>query len=236
MKTSLSYLTLALSIAFAAAPFVTSPFSGFRADQLPVPQIDPPVQPEGYAFAIWGLIYAWLVISAVFGALRRPGDADWNAARAPLIVSLAVGVPWLAIANASAIWATVTILIMAAGAIWALLNAPVRDRWLFRAPVALYAGWLTAASAVSIATTAAGFGVLDALTWAYLGITLALCTALVVAARRPDAIAYLAAVIWALVGIILANGQTEIGVTVLAATGVTVLSIMALRNVRMAHP
>lgn len=224
MKQTTAFLTLALSLAFAASPLVTAPFSGFRADQLPIPQIDPPVQPEGYAFAIWGVIYLWLIISAVYGAFRRPDVADWHDARVPLNVSLAVGVPWLAIANASAIWATVTIIIMAIGAIMALARAPLDDRWLFQAPVGLYAGWLTAASFVSIATTAAGYGIgFDALIWALIGIAGAFVVAVIVLLRRPNALMYRVAVIWALAGIIVANGFTTIIVSVAAALGIALL-------------
>lgn len=217
-------LTLALSLAFAASPFFTDPFTGFRAEQLPVPQIDPPIQPAGYAFAIWGLIYGWLIVSAVFGLLRRAQDAHWTAARAPLMPSLAIGVPWLAIANASAIWASLSIFAMALFAIAALLRAPKTDRWWFQAPVALYAGWLTAATCVSLATTLAGYGILfDALGWAFIGILLALIIALVTFRARPNAPEYLAAVIWALLGIMLANGAALLSVTALAGAGLAVL-------------
>ena len=118
----------ALSLAFAAAPLLSPPFSGFRADQLPIAQIDPPIQPAGYAFAIWGVIYAWLIVSAAAGAFRPRTDAAWHAARLPLCVSLAIGVPWIAIAGTSAIWASVTIWLMAGFAIAALLRAPRSDR------------------------------------------------------------------------------------------------------------
>lgn len=149
-------------------PAFTNPFMGFTADQLPYPQIDPPVQPAGYAFAIWGLIYSWLVVSAVFGVWKRRSDAAWDHVRAPLMISLAVGTPWLAIANASAVWATITIFIMSAAAIVALIRAPKVDGWWLQAPVGIYAGWLTAASFVSLGSTAAGYGIalgaLDGLT------------------------------------------------------------------------
>lgn len=226
-----AYLTLALTCAFAAAPFVTSPFSGFEADQLPIPQIDPPVQPAGYAFAIWGLIYLWLIVSACHGALNRSDAADWDDARWPLNVSLAVGVPWLAIANASPIWATVTIIIMAIGAIVALTRAPLDDRWLFQAPVGLYAGWLTAASFVSIATTLAGYDILfGQYVWAFIGIAGAFVVASIVLMRRPSAFAYLGAVVWALVGIIVANGTENWAVSLAALIGIALLLLPVARN------
>ena len=231
MKHMTAITVFALTIAFVVSPAFTSPFSGFRADQLPVPQIDPPIQPAGYAFAIWGVIYAWLVGSALFGIAARSTDADWNRARFPLAISLAVGVPWLAIANASAIWATVTIIIMAIAAVAAVIAAPLRDRWWFQAPVGLYAGWLTAASWVSIGTTMAGYGVLsDSYGWAFIGIAAAFIVAAAVFLRRPSAPEYLIAVIWALIGIIVANGMDQPWVTATAATGATLLIVLAIRR------
>ena len=47
-------LTLILSVAFAASPFLVPGFGGFDPNQFPVPQINPSMQPAGYAFSIWG--------------------------------------------------------------------------------------------------------------------------------------------------------------------------------------
>lgn len=225
MKNIYAWLTLILTATFVVSPALTNPFMGFTADQLPYPQIDPPVQPAGYAFAIWGLIYGWLVVSAVFGVWQRADSPSWDYVRAPLIVSLAVGTPWLAIANASAIWATFTIFIMAAAAIVAFIRAPKLDRWWLQAPVGIYAGWLTAASFVSLGSTAAGYGiVLGSLGWAYLAIILALCVSLAVIARKPAAPEYGLTVIWALVGIIVANMDGAVSVMALAAAGILVVA------------
>jgi hypothetical protein len=223
MKQIYALLTLIFSITFVVSPAFTSPFSGFREDQLPIPQIDPPVQPEGYAFAIWGLIYAWLVVSAVYGIIKRADDAAWDQARKPLIASLAVGTPWLAVANASAVWATILIFVMAVTAVMALLRAPQKDRWWFKVPVAIYAGWLTAASFVSLGSTSAGYGIMtDAQGWAYLGIIGALIVAAPVLWRAKSP-AYGLTVIWALVAIIVANGMGNWTVSALAAAGVVIL-------------
>ncbi len=229
MKQTLAWLTLLFTATFVVSPSLTSPFSGFRADQLPIPQIDPPVQPAGYAFAIWGLIYGWLVVSAVFGVWKRAGDPGWDRARAPLVASLAIGTPWLAIANISALWATVGIFAMAAGAIVALIRAPLTDRGWLRAPVAIYAGWLTAASFVSLGSTAAGYGLLfDSTGWAYAGIIGALVVALWVQWCAPQSPEYGATVIWALVGIIVANGINLNAISLTAVAGIAVIAAFAL--------
>jgi len=233
MKNLTSAVTLLLTIAFAVSPALTNPFSGFLANQLPIPQTDPPIQPAGYAFSIWGLIYAWLIVSAVYGFLKRPNDQDWNAARKPLIVSLAVGVPWLAIANASAIWATITIIIMAVGAVWSLIISPTRDRWWFQAPVGIYAGWLTAASCVSLGTTMAGYGVLaNSFGWAFIGIIIGLLVTTTVFMVGRKALEYLMTVVWALSGIIVANGTEILPVSILAGIGAIFLSFLAIRLAR----
>ncbi|WPY95552.1 hypothetical protein T8T21_05365 [Limimaricola variabilis] len=232
MKTLIAWAVLALSLAFAAAPLVTSPFTGFTADQLPIPQIDPPVQPAGWAFAIWGLIYLWLIVSAAYGVWKRAHADDWHRARLPLFVALGVGTPWLAIANASAIWATITIFIMAAGAIGAFLAAPCRDVWLARVPFGIFAGWLSAASFVSLGSTAAGYGLVMGQTgWAILCVILATLLALLVQSRRPQAAEYGLTVAWALLAIVVANGLTVPGLVALASAA-AVIGGLALARIR----
>lgn len=217
-------LTLIFAVTFAAAPFFTTPFGGFASDLLPIPQSDPPIQPAGYAFSIWSLIYIYLIVSAIYGLVKRPQNSTWDAVRWPLIASLVLGTPWLWVANNNAIWSTVLIFLMLATAIMALMRTPPTDRWWLRVPVALLAGWLTAASFVSLGVTMAGYGVLfNDLGWAYLGILLALVTAISVTMRMGGAPEYAVAVIWALIGIMVNNGMDHIGITLLAGVGVLLL-------------
>lgn len=219
-----AWLTLIVTITFVSSPAFTSPFSGFASDQLPIPQIDPPIQPAGYAFSIWGLIYSWLIVSAVYGVFARRTDAAWDRTRMPLIVSLALGTPWLAVANRSAIWATVLIIAMTASAIVSLVRAPDADRWWLKAPVAIYAGWLTAATFVSLGSTAAGYGLLtNSLGWAFIGVTLALIVTVLVQRAVSREPLYGLTVIWALVAIVVANGTRTLGVSLLAGLGILVV-------------
>jgi len=222
-------LTLILAIAFAASPLVTSPFSGFDGGQLPVPQDSPPIEPAGYAFAIWGLIYAWLILSAAYGLMRRPDDPAWRAPQLWLCASLAMGVPWLWVANQSAIWATVLIFGMAATAILAVKAAPWFDKWTLQRPIGLYAGWLTAASFVSLGSTATGYGLIAPLPAAILGVLLALGAAAAVQHWLAKSAEYGGAVAWALVAIIVQNGTDDLVVSILAAAGIVVVGAVAIR-------
>src|SRR6056297_1838146 len=101
MERMKAILAVTATMAFALVPFMTDGFAGFRPDQFPIPQVDPPVQPAGYAFAIWGLIYLWLLAGAVYGLLQRHSDPDWDAMRWHLMGSLVIGAAWIPIAQIS---------------------------------------------------------------------------------------------------------------------------------------
>ncbi|MCQ0093352.1 tryptophan-rich sensory protein [Roseovarius sp. M141] len=229
-------LVLLAALAFALSPLLAPGFGGFDANQFPVPQVQPPVQPAGYAFGIWGVIYLWLIIGAAYGVWKKLDDAKWAPMRLPLILSLAVGATWLPIAQTSAVWATILIWVMLGFAALAVLRTPKgrgANAWLGRAPVALYAGWLTAASSVSLGLMAAGYGVMGQIPAAILALLLALVLAVVIARRRPDAFGYLAGVIWALVGVCVQNWQGgPLAVLITAAMGAALLVALAILNIR----
>ena len=220
---------LVAAIGFASAPFWTSGFGGFDPQRYPIPQIDPPVQPAGYAFSIWGVIYLWLIGSALFGLLKRAGNAGWDATRWPLTLSLVLGTPWISVAQVSPVWATVLIWAMLLAALVALFRTPDADPWLLRAPIALYAGWLTAASFVSLALLGAGYGVLtDATGWAWGALFAALATGVAVLKLRPAPL-YGAALAWALVAVAVRNWPDQVGIAALAIFGAAAVLWYAFR-------
>lgn len=218
-------LVLVATIFFVVGAYVVS-FSGYDPDLFPADPGTTPAQPAGYAFAIWGLIFLWLLASAGFGLVGRAEDAGWDALRWPLFLSLAIGATWNSVANMSAIWATVLIWVMLGTALVALLRAPARDRAWLAWPVGLYAGWLTAASAVSLGVTLAGYGVLAPVTSAWLAIVVAAVVAAAVL-RTTGNLAYAASVVWALAALIVKNSGTATSVVWLAALAIAALALLA---------
>ncbi|MEL7126273.1 MAG: hypothetical protein AAGK30_08580 [Pseudomonadota bacterium] len=199
-------LVIVLTLAFAGSTLWVPDFGGFDPQAFPVAQVDPPVQPKGYAFAIWGVIYLWLLVSALFGFWKRRDDADWHRMRPALCASLAVGAIWLPVAVLSPIWATLLIWAMLIPALIALFRAPHGDAWAAAWPIGLYAGWLSAASCVAIGLLLGGFGVLSEDLAAILMILVAAVLAYVLQSRLARAPTYGIAAIWALVAIFVQNG------------------------------
>lgn len=233
MNRMTSILTLLAAVAFALSPLLSSGFNGFAPDQFPVPQDNPPVQPAGYAFSIWGLIYLWLIAGAIYGIWDRATDPDWEPMRPVLILSLVIGASWIPVAQLSPIWATVLIWAMLGTAVLALWRAGIADHLWLRAPIALYAGWLTAASCVSVGLLLAGYGYVTAQVAGYIGIGLALALGLAVQAMRPDAPAYPVAVIWALVGVLVSNLEPlNLPVLGLVILGIALLGWRMVVNMR----
>ncbi len=228
----LAIVVLIATLTFALSPLATIGFNGFTPDQFPVPQIDPPVQPAGYAFSIWGLIYLWLIVGAIYGVWQAVHDPDWRAMRLPLAVSLIIGTFWIAVANVAPIWATIMIVVMATTAIMAMLRAGHSQPWLQVRPVALYAGWLTAATGVAIGVVLGGHAVLSEQSAAIICLVGVLVVALAVQTARPHEWGYPAAVVWALIGVIVTNiSGANWSVIGLATIGAVVLTLRAARAV-----
>ncbi|MEP2640582.1 TspO/MBR family protein [Roseobacter sp.] len=232
----LAIVTLALTLAFAVSPLLVADFNGFDADQFPIPQVNPPVQPAGYAFAIWGVIYLWLILGMGFGVLRRAHDPDWQPMRKPLCVSLAIGAIWLAVAAHSPLWATVLIWAMLVSALVALYRAPVQDRAWAAYPLGFYAGWLSAASCVSLGLITAGHGLLAQNTAAMVFIFAALVLSSGVQSTLRRAPTYGIAAIWALVAIVVHNLSGDPVVAALAGGGAIALARPTFKAWRAERP
>lgn len=224
-------LVLLLAIAFAVSPLLTPGFGGYDPSQFPVRVDRPAILPAGYAFAIWGMIYLWLIAHAGYGLFRRVDDPYWDRTRWPLIVSLGVGTVWLSVAMQSPFWASILIAVMLASALVAVWRTGgADDRWPLTAPLAIYAGWLTAATGVSFGVLVSGFGWLPDTFAAVVFLALVLGLALTVQRHLVRAPEYGLTVIWALVAVVVSNGSANPLIAVLAAAAAAVMALAAWRS------
>lgn len=224
-------LILVAAIAFALAPFLSPEFGGFDPERYPVPQRDPAVQPVGLAFSIWGLIYLGLVVHAALGAFKYRSDVAWDRGRRALIVSLVIGAIWLPVALVSPIWATILIWVMLVSALMSLYQSRgAEPGWIARWPVALYAGWLSAASFVSIGLLLAGYGFSGELSAAIISLVLATVFVAYHAYRLVDW-PYGAAAAWGFAGIAVANiSNSNLVVAAAAIAAIFILGLTVQRN------
>lgn len=171
------------------------------------------LQAASYAFAIWGVIYAGLLIYGVYQL--APGWADaalWKRFALPSIISmLAIGA-WLVAAGADWRWATVLLIALAALVLLIPLASPARparqrDVILIVTPLALLAGWLTIATSLNALTVLTAEGVIrdeNATLWAIGAIAVAAVAALIVF-LRGGALAYPVPLIWGLIAVFVAE-------------------------------
>lgn len=233
-------LTLVAALAFVIFSYLAPDFRGYSTDQLPQIDARPAVQPAGYAFAIWGVIYAWLVAGAAWGLWRHADDPAWDRFRWPLILSMALGAPWIRIAVYDPILATLVIWAMLGLAVLALWRTPAGGGaalWAARVPAGLLAGWLTAAACASLGLVLAGFGWLpSSRAAAWVVVPLAALLALGVLWRRPSAGAYALAAGWGLAGIAVQNAGRHPDVMALAVLACAALAVAWARARRLAAP
>lgn len=224
---------LILVVGFAASPILSNGFGGFYRESFPVQVERWPAQPVGWAFSVWGLIYLALIAAAAWAVLRPASMPGWSRATLPLGLSLFIGLFWIEAAMRAPILATVMILPMAAGAIVAMLR--VGPGWRETAALGLYAGWLTAASGVAVSVVLTGYGVLAPRIAALALIGVVLGVAVMVAARRPRLWTYRAGVIWALLGVIVANLSAR-DLLIAAVCGAGAVALLFAQRLAPARP
>ncbi len=224
---------LCLAILFALTPLMLPSFDGYDPEDFPVQVLRPSVQPAGYAFSIWLVIYAGLILHAGFGLLRRADDPVWDRPRLPLMAALVLGMTWVALAADQPVAATVTILLMLVAALTAVLRTGREDRLWLMPPIALLAGWVTAAAGAASGVTLAGLGWLSDTKSAVVCILAVLALAVGMQLRLGRVPEYGAAVVWALVGMVVANWGLNATVAWLALAGAAMVlgaTLMAWRE------
>jgi len=199
---------------------------------------DATLKVAGYAFAIWGVIYLWLLVYAVRQALPGTGESKLIHRLGWPSVAALLGIGWWILAAAFdqemativLIFGSLAVLLLPllanAGTIRALPRGD-RDRWMTVWPLALLAGWLTIASPVNLITVATGNGwlpeVLSPTVWAILAIVVVAGVALGVT-QRLRTLAYGLPIAWGLLGAFVAEQTRNPMLAYVAlAAGVTVL-------------
>ncbi len=204
------------------------------------------IDPAGYAFSIWGLVYlASLVLAGYQARASRGDDPALTGLRAPLAVAFALNGLWIiafqqeafVLAQVIIVGLTAALAVGYAGLARRGRPSSRAERWIVLATVGLYLGWATVATAAGFSTTLLAEGVtelgLPTQAWAVLVLVAAGAIATAITAVGPPEPGFPLAATWALAAIRVEQvpDRPVVG-AVAAVAAVAVLVALAWREYR----
>lgn len=214
-RSVLRIVALVVLLANICYPPLHHALSGMPTEAEISPKYPTLFTPAGYAFAIWGVIYAAFTAYAVYALLpsQRANSAHDRIAPAFIAYNL-LGITWITVFRAELLAASVVVIVamLVAGIVMYLKASQAIERgelaagW--RAPFSLYLGWISVATIANTAVVlvANGWrgGRWDEVSWTLLMIGAAVMLGLIVGHRRRDFI-YPAVIAWAALAIYVAR-------------------------------
>ena len=204
--------------------------------------------PAGYVFSIWGLIYLALIGYSIYQVLpsqrenprlRRTG---WL-----YVLSCLANIAWLFLWHYEFFELTVVamagLLLLLIAIYLALGTGRTRvsaaETWLVRVPFSIYLGWITVATIANVSQMLfvlgwGGWGIAPTV-WTIIMLAAAVVIAALMAVTRRD-VAYLAVLVWAVIGIALKHAATpavSLAAWVAAAIIALLLIWSAVRPLRL---
>lgn len=232
-----------LLIVLAVGQFVASIFPAvFGADFTTSDRPDEPlIVPPGYAFSIWFVIEVLSLAYAVWAwsQLRRHDRPVLRRLQVPLAITFAGFSVWLAVTEIEPIWSNLVVLIIMVVALVVGMRTAVagrdelsRDTTSFRLLVwgllGLYLGWTSMAMWLNLTTAVVSSGAPVDGVVGHLGQAAVLAgatiTAVMISRLSGGLPAYVAAVAWAFVGIVLGAAYADAAVlSVIAVIGLVII-------------
>jgi benzodiazapine receptor len=172
-----------------------------------------PITPAGYVFAIWGIIYALLLVFVIYQLLPKQKDKPFQRQIGVLfILSSIFNIAWLLLWQYDYITESVILMLALFSTLTAIYlrlgigksSASLSEKLCVHLPFSVYLGWITVALVANVAAALVsvgwdGFG-LSAQTWTIIALVIVLAVTLAVIVARRD-IAYSLVIVWALAGI-----------------------------------
>jgi hypothetical protein len=173
--------------------------------------------PSGFTFSIWGLIYLWLAVFVTYGIIsafsKNQSRDEWIAKIGPwfLIQALFNGA-WIFAWHYQVVWLSLLIMLGILGSLImmhekleiGLSKDSPAVRFLVKAPISIYLGWITVATVANVTTLLvdSGFqgGGIAEWVWAAIVIVVATAITLLMQFRKGDFF-HSMVVLWALFGI-----------------------------------
>ncbi len=217
-------LLVCISAIFVLTPFMLPEFHGYDPGDFPINIPDPAAQPVRVTFLIWYVIYPGLLAHALHGLASHAEDRAWDANRLMLMAAMLLGITWVILAGSLPIFASGIIVLMAIAALIALLRTGKGSFWQ-QPPIALFAGWVTAAAGVAWGVTLAGLGPLSNVASAYVMLCALLIVSICVQRYLGRVPAFAAAIVWALIGVAAGNWDIHPELVQAALIGAGIMAV-----------
>jgi hypothetical protein len=203
--------------------------------------------PAGYVFAIWGIIYALLLMFSIHQVLPKQQDAPFREKIGLYYILCSVAnIIWIVLwVNNYILFSTILMFLLLASliVIYRRLDSigaqmSLRENLAVFLPFSVYLGWITVASIGNVAVTLVslnwnGWG-LSELSWTILMIGVAIAVTLIMIVRKRD-IGFSLVLIWALLGILVKQSDVQnIVLTTGSGIGLIVIALIvqAVRSLR----
>jgi hypothetical protein len=203
--------------------------------------------PAGYVFAIWGIIYALLLVFSIYQALPKQQNAPFlEKISIYYILCSVANIIWIVLwVNNYILFSTILMFLLLISLIIIYRRVDsigtqmsLRENLAVLLPFSVYLGWITVASIGNVAVTLVslnwnGWG-LSEISWTILMIGVAIAVTLIMIVRKRD-IGFSLVLIWALVGILVKQSEMQ-NIVLTAGSGVVLIAIalviQAVRSLR----
>lgn len=198
------------------------------------------IQPAGFAFSIWGLIYILLLIWIIYLFFSKKDKSSITARLKfwPILNFLLNGA-WIIVFTQEWVFASVIIiaaLLYTLAVIFTSING-TNDHWFDRLPFSIYFAWVTIATIVNIFTLGAANNIdtilgLSELTWTIIVLIAASLIGFAIGLLFKDWL-YPLVLIWPFIGIYAKNGgvSTSLDITLAAiSTALVVVAVVVIVN------
>lgn len=196
------------------------------------------ITPAGYTFSIWGIIFLATLAFAIYQVLPRTQDDTLLDRLAPIVTVafLTTGI-WVPLFTAGYLIAAnivMVVVLLALIATYVVIRRAGRlsttEQWVVQIPFSIFLGWITVAAVANFALTLSAFGWgglgLSDTFWAIALLLIAgLIASFVVYYGRGD-IAYGLTLVWALMGIVIANLERPIILSTAVIVAVAILGVV----------
>jgi hypothetical protein len=203
--------------------------------------------PAGYVFAIWGIIYALLLVFSIYQALPKQQNAPFlEKISIYYILCSVANIIWIVLwVNNYILFSTILMFLLLISLIIIYRRVDsigtqmsLRENLAVLLPFSVYLGWITVASIGNVAVTLVslnwnGWG-LSEISWTILMIGVAIAVTLIMIVRKRD-IGFSLVLIWALVGILVKQSEMQ-NIVLTAGSGAVLIAIalviQAVRSLR----